>query len=123
MRIRKAAKKLTCFLKSHFPLASSYHFLYGVLSVFLLYHGFSLEPVFNAHREFVMIVALISLLPLILIPRFCGKNYSVGGGNWMVLGMFTALMAAACFGWLEIYYALFAIFFGLGGILILTFKK
>lgn len=44
------------------------------LSEKLTYHGFSLEPIFNAHREFVVIVALISLLPLILIPRFCEKN-------------------------------------------------
>ena len=41
----QTAKKLTRFLKSHFPLSSSYHFLYGVLAVFLIYNGFSLEPV------------------------------------------------------------------------------
>ena len=70
----QTAKKLTRFLKSHFPLSSSYHFLYGVLAVFLIYNGFSLEPVLNAHRGLVVMVALVSLLPLILIPRFCGKK-------------------------------------------------
>lgn len=115
----QTAKKLTRFLKTHFPFSSSYHFLYGILSVFLLYNGFPLEPVLNAHRGLVAIAALISLLPLILVPRFCGKKYSVGGGNWWVLGMFTALLAAACFGWLEIRLALFVIVFGTGGIFLI----
>lgn len=119
----QTAKKLTHFLKSHFPLSSSYHFLYGVLAVFLIYNGFSLEPVLNAHRGLVVMVALVSLLPLILIPRFGGKKYSVGSGNWMVFGMFTALMVAACFGWLEIHLALLVIAFVLGGILFKKFRK
>ena len=119
----QTAKKLTRFLKSYFPLSSSYHFLYGVLAVFLIYNGFSLEPVLNAHRGLVVMVALVSLLPLILIPRFGGKKYSVGSGNWMVFGMFTALMVAACFGWLEIRLALLVIAIVLGGILFKKFRK
>lgn len=115
----QTAKKLTRFLKSYFPLSSSYHFLYGVLEVFLIYNGFALE----AHRGLVVMVALVSLLPLILIPRFGGKKYSVGSGNWMVFGMFTALMVAASFGWLEIRLALLVIAFVLGGILFKKFRK
>ena len=116
-------KKLTRFLKSHFPISSSYHFLYGVLAVFLIYNGFSLEPVLNASRGLVIIVALISLLPLVLIPRFGGKKYLVGSGNWMVFGMVTALMVAACLGWLEIPLVLLVLAFGLGGIIFQMFKK
>ena len=119
----QTAKKLTRFLKSHFPLSSSYHFLYGVLAVFLIYNGFSLEPVLNASRRLVVIVALISLLPLVLIPRFGGKKYLVGSGNWMVFGMVTALLVAACLGWLEIPLVLLVLAFGLGGILFQIFKK
>lgn len=119
----QTAKKLTRFLKSYFPLSSSYHFLYGVLEVFLIYNGFALEPVLNAHRGLVVMVALVSLLPLVLIPRFGGKKYSVGSGNWMVFGMFTALMVAASFGWLEIHLALLVIAFVLGGILFKKFRK
>lgn len=118
----QTAKKLTRFLKSHFPLSSSYHFLYGVLAVFLIYNGFSLGPVLNASRGLVVIVVLISLL-LVLIPRFGGKKYLFGSGNWMVFGMVTALMVAACFGWLEIPLVLLVLAFGLGGILFQIFKK
>lgn len=119
----QTAKKLTRFLKSHFPLSSSYHFLYGVLEIFLIYNGFSQEPVLNASRGLVVIVVLISLLPLVLIPRFGGKKYLVGSGNWMVFGMVTALMVAACLGWLEIPLVLLVLAFGLGGILFQIFKK
>ena len=119
----QTAKKLTRFLKSHFPLSSSYHFLYGVLAVFLIYKGFSLEPVLTASRGLVIIVAMISLLPLVLIPRFGGKRYLVGSGNWMVFGMVTALMVAACLGWLESPLVLLVLAFGLGGILWQIFKK
>ena len=119
----QAAKKLTRFLKSHFPISSSYHFLYGVLAVFLIYNGFSLEPVLNASRGLVIIVALISLLPLVLIPRFGGKKYLVGSGNWTVFGMVTALLVAACLGWLEIPLVLLVLAFGLGGIIFQMFKK
>ena len=119
----QAAKKLTRFLKSHFPISSSYHFLYGVLAVFLIYNGFSLEPVLNASRGLVIIVALISLLPLVLIPLFGGKRYLVGRENWMVFGMVTALLVAACLGWLEIPLVLLVLAFGLGGILFQIFKK
>ena len=117
------AKKLTRFLKSHFPLFSSYHFLYGVLAVFLIYNGFSQEPVLNASRGLVVIVVLISLLPLVLIPRFGGKKYLVGSGNWTVFGMVTTLIVAACLGWLEIPLVLLVLAFGLGGILFQIFKK
>ena len=113
----QAAKKLTRFLKSHFPISSSYHFL------FLIYNGFSLEPVLNASRGLVIIVALISLLPLVLIPLFGGKKYLVGSRNWMVFGMVTALMVAGCFGWLEIPLVLLVLAFGLSGILFQIFKK
>ena len=119
----QTAKKLTRFLKSHFPLFSSYHFLYGVLAVFLIYNGFSLEPVLNASRGLVIIVALISLLPLVLIPLFGGRKYLVGSGNWTVFGMVTALLVAACLGWLEIPLVLLVLAFGLGGILFQIFKK
>ncbi|MCI6227357.1 MAG: hypothetical protein MR636_01250 [Clostridiales bacterium] len=119
----QAAKKLTRFLKSHFPISSSYHFLYGILGVFLIYNGFSLEPVLNASRGLVIIVALISLLPLVLIPLFGGKKYLVGSRNWMVFGMVTALMVAGCFGWLEIPLVLLVLAFGLSGILFQIFKK
>ena len=119
----QAAKKLTRFLKSHFPISSSYHFLYGVLSVFLIYNGFSLEPVLNASRGLVIIVALISLLPLVLIPLFGGKKYLVGSRNWTVFGMVTALLVAACLGWLEIPLVLLVLAFGLGGIIFQMFKK
>lgn len=119
----QTAKKLTRFLKSHFPLSSSYHFLYGVLAVFLIYNGFSLEPVLNASRGLVIIVALISLLPLVLIPRFGGERYLVGSRNWLVFGMATTLMVAACLGWLEIPLVLLVLSFGLGGILFQIFKK
>ena len=119
----QAAEKLTRFLKSHFPLSSSYHFLYGVLAVFLIYNGFSLEPVLNASRGLVIIVALISLLPLVLIPLFGGKKYLVGSRNWTVFGMVTALLVAACLGWLEIPLVLLVLAFGLGGIIFQMFKK
>ena len=119
----QAAKKLTRFLKSHFPISSSYHFLYGVLAVFLIYNGFSLEPVLNASRGLVIIVALISLLPLVLIPLFGGRKYLVGSGNWTVFGMVTALLVAACLGWLEIPLVLLVLAFGLGGILYKILKK
>ena len=119
----QAAKKLTRFLKSHFPISSSYHFLYGVLAVFLIYNGFSLEPVLNASRGLVIIVALISLLPLVLIPLFGGKKYLVGSRNWTVFGMVTALLVAACLGWLEIPLVLLVLAFGLGGIIFQMFKK
>ena len=119
----QAAKKLTRFLKSHFPISSSYHFLYGVLAVFLIYNGFSLEPVLNASRGLVIIVTLISLLPLVLIPLFGGRKYLVGSGNWTVFGMVTALLVAACLGWLEIPLVLLVLAFGLGGILFQIFKK
>ena len=119
----QTAKKLTRFLISHFPISSSYHFLYGVLAVFLIYNGFSLEPVLNASRGLVVIVVLISPLPLVLIPRFGGKKYLVGSGNWTVFGMVTALMVAACLGWLEIPLVLLVLAFGLGGILFPIFKK
>lgn len=119
----QTAKKLTRFLKSHFPLSSSYHFLYGVLSVFLIYNGFSLEPVLNASRGLVIIVALTSLLPLVLIPLFGGRKYLVGSGNWTVFGMVTTLLVAACLGWLEIPLVLLVLAFGLGGILFQIFKK
>ena len=113
----QTAKKLTRFLISHFPISSSYHFLYGVLAIFLIYDGFSLGPVLNASRGLVIIVVLISLLPLVLIPRFGGKRYLVGSGNWTVFGMVTALLVAACLGWLEIPLVLLVLAFGLGGIL------
>ena len=119
----QSAKKLTRFLISHFPISSSYHFLYGVLAIFLIYDGFSLGPVLNASRGLVIIVVLISLLPLVLIPRFGGKKYLVGSGNWMVFGMVTALMVAACLGWLEIPLVLLVLAFGLGGILFQILKK
>ncbi len=119
----QTAKKLTRFLKSHFHLFSSYHFLYGVLAVFLIYNGFSLEPVLNASRGLVIIVALTSLLPLVLIPLFGGRKYLVGSGNWTVFGMVTALLVAACLGWLEIPLVLLVLAFGLGGILFQIFKK
>ena len=119
----QTAKKLTRFLISHFPISSSYHFLYGVLAVFLIYNGFSLEPVLNASRGLVIIVALISLLPLVLIPLFGGKKYLVGSRNWMVFGMVTALLVAACLGWLEVPLVLLVLAFGLGGILFQIFKK
>lgn len=119
----QTAKKLIRFLKSHFPIPSSYHFLYGVLSIFLIYNGFSLEPVLNASRGLVIIVALISLLPLVLIPLFGGRKYLVGSGNWTVFGMVTALMVAACLGWLEMPLVLLVLAFGLGGILFQIFKK
>ena len=119
----QTAKKLTRFLISHFPISSSYHFLYGVLAVFLIYNGFSLEPVLNASRGLVIIVALISLLPLVLIPLFGGKKYLVGSRNWTVFGMVTALLVAACLGWLEIPLVLLVLAFGLGGILFQIFKK
>lgn len=118
----QTVKKLTRFLKSHFPLSSSYHFLYGVLAVFLIYNGFSLGPVLNASRGLVVIVVLISLLPLVLIPRFGGKKCLFGSRNWMVFGMVTALMVAACLGWLEIPLLLLVLAFGLGGILFQIFK-
>ena len=121
--MKKAAKKLTRFLISHFPISSSYHFLYGVLAVFLIYNGFSLEPVLNASRGLVIIVALISLLPLVLIPLFGGRKYLFGSGNWTVFGMVTALLVAACLGWLEIPLVLLVLAFGLGGILFQIFKK
>ena len=119
----QAAKKLTRFLKSHFPISSSYHFLYGVLAVFLIYNGFSLEPVLNASRGLVIIVALISLLPLVLIPRFGGRKYLFGSGNWTVFGMVTTLIVAACLGWLEVPLVLLVLAFRLGGILFQIFKK
>lgn len=119
----QTAKKLIRFLKSHFPIPSSYHFLYGVLSIFLIYNGFSLEPVLNASRGLVIIVALISLLPLVLIPLFGGRKYLFGSGNWTVFGMVTALMVAACLGWLEMPLVLLVLAFGLGGILFQIFKK
>ena len=119
----QAAKKLTRFLKSHFPISSSYHFLYGVLAVFLIYNGFSLEPVLNASRGLVIIVALISLLPLVLIPLFGGRKYLFGSGNWTVFGMVTTLIVAACLGWLEVPLVLLVLAFGLGGILFQIFKK
>ena len=119
----QAARKLTSFLKAHFPRSSSYHFLYGVLSVFLLNNGFSLEPVLNAHRGPVVIVVLICLLPPILLSWFGGKKYSVGSGNWYMFGTFTALIVAACVGWLEASLVLFAVALGLGCILIQRFRK
>ena len=119
----QAAKKLTRFLISHFPISSSYHFLYGVLAVFLIYNGFSLEPVLNASRGLVIIVALISLLPLVLIPLFGGRKYLFGSGNWTVFGMVTTLIVAACLGWLEVPLVLLVLAFGLGGILFQIFKK
>ena len=119
----QTAKKLTRFLKSHFPISSSYHFLYGVLAVFLIYNGFSLEPVLNASRGLVIIVVLISLLPLVLIPLFGGRKYLFGSGNWTVFGMVTTLIVAACLGWLEVPLVLLVLAFGLGGILFQIFKK
>ena len=119
----QTAKKLTRFLKSHFPLSSSYHFLYGVLAVFLIYNGFSLEPVLNASRGHVIIVVLISLLALVLIPLFGGRKYLFGSGNWTVFGMVTTLIVAACLGWLEVPLVLLVLAFGLGGILFQIFKK
>ena len=119
----QTAKKLTRFLKSHFPISSSYHFLYGVLAIFLIYDGFSLEPVLNASRGLVIIVALISLLPLVLIPLFGGRKYLFGSGNWTVFGMVTTLIVAACLGWLEVPLVLLVLAFGLGGILFQIFKK
>ena len=119
----QAAKKLTRFLKSHFPISSSYHFLYGVLAIFLIYDGFSLGPVLNASRGLAIIVALISLLPLVLIPLFGGRKYLFGSGNWTVFGMVTTLIVAACLGWLEVPLVLLVLAFGLGGILFQIFKK
>ena len=119
----QAAKKLTRFLKSHFPLSSSYHFLYGVLAIFLIYNGFSQEPVLNASRGLVIIVVLISLLPLVLIPLFGGRKYLFGSGIWTVFGMVTTLIVAACLGWLEVPLVLLVLAFGLGGILFQIFKK
>ena len=119
----QTAKKLTRFLKSHFPISSSYHFLYGVLAVFLIYNGFSLEPVLNASRGLVIIVVLISLLPLVLIPLFGGRKYLFGSGSWTVFGMVTTLIVAACLGWLEVPLVLLVLAFGLGGILFQIFKK
>lgn len=119
----QTAKKLTRFLKSHFPISSSYHFLYGVLAIFLIYDGFSLGPVLNASRGLVIIVVLISLLPLVLIPLFGGRKYLFGSGNWTVFGMVTTLIVAACLGWLEVPLVLLVLAFGLGGILFQIFKK
>ena len=119
----QAAKKLTRFLKSHFPISSSYHFLYGVLAIFLIYDGFSLGPVLNASRGLVIIVVLISLLPLVLIPLFGGRKYLFGSGNWTVVGMVTTLIVAACLGWVEVPQVLLVLAFGLGGILFQIFKK
>lgn len=119
----QTAKKLTRFLKSHFPISSSYHFLYGVLAIFLIYDGFSLRPVLNASRGLVIIVVLISLLPLVLIPLFGGRKYLFGSGNWTVFGMVTTLIVAACLGWLEVPLVLLVLAFGLGGILFQIFKK
>ena len=119
----QTAKKLTRFLKSHFPISSSYHFLYGVLAIFLIYDGFSLGPVLNASRGLVIIVVLISLLPLVLIPLFVGRKYLFGSGNWTVFGMVTTLIVAACLGWLEVPLVLLVLAFGLGGILFQIFKK
>ncbi len=119
----QTAKKLTRFLKSHFPISSSYHFLYGVLAIFLIYDGFSLRPVLNASRGHVIIVVLISLLPLVLIPLFGGRKYLFGSGNWTVFGMVTTLIVAACLGWLEVPLVLLVLAFGLGGILFQIFKK
>ena len=119
----QAAKKLTRFLKSHFPISSSYHFLYGIWGVFLIYNGFSLEPVLNASKGLVIIVAMISLLPLVLIPLFGGRKYLIGSGNWTVFGMVTALLVAACLGWLEIPLVLLVLAFGLGVALYKTLKK
>ena len=119
----QTAKKLTRFLKSHFPISSSYHFLYGVLAIFLIYNGFSQEPVLNASRGLVIIVVLISLLPLVLIPLFGGRKYLFGSGNWTVFGMVTTLIVAACLGWLEVPLVLLVLAFGLGGILFQIFKK
>ena len=119
----QAAKKLTRFLKSHFPISSSYHFLYGVLAIFLIYDGFSLGPVLNASRGLVIIVVLISLLQLVLIPLFGGRKYLFGSGNWTVFGMVTTLIVAACLGWLEVPLVLLVLAFGLGGILFQIFKK
>ena len=121
--MKKAAKKLTRFLISHFPISSSYHFLYGVLAIFLIYDGFSLGPVLNASRGLVIIVVLISLLPLVLIPLFGGRKYLFGSGNWTVFGMVTTLIVAACLGWLEVPLVLLVLAFGLGGILFQIFKK
>ena len=119
----QTAKKLTRFLISHFPISSSYHFLYGVLAIFLIYDGFSLGPVLNASRGLVIIVVLISLLPLVLIPLFGGRKYLFGSGNWTVFGMVTTLIVAACLGWLEVPLVLLVLAFGLGGILFQIFKK
>lgn len=119
----QTAKKLTRFLKSHFPISSSYHFLYGVLAIFLIYDGFSLGPVLNASRGLVIIVVLISLLPLVLIPLFGGRKYLFGSENWTVFGMVTTLIVAACLGWLEVPLVLLVLAFGLGGILFQIFKK
>lgn len=119
----QTAKKLTRFLKSHFPISSSYHFLYGVLAIFLIYDGFSLGPVLNASRGLVIIVVLISLLSLVLIPLFGGRKYLFGSGNWTVFGMVTTLIVAACLGWLEVPLVLLVLAFGLGGILFQIFKK
>ena len=119
----QAAKKLTRFLKSHFPISSSYHFLYGVLSVFLIYNGFSLEPVLNASRGLVRIVVLISLLPLVLIPLFGGRKYLFGSGNWTVFGMVTTLIVAAGLEWVEVPLVLLVRAFGLGGIVFQIVKK
>ena len=70
-----------------------------------------------------MIVVLISLLPLVLIPLFGGRKYLFGSGNWTVFGMVTALLVAACLGWLEIPLVLLVLAFGLGGILYKILKK
>ena len=123
MQIRKAAKKLTHFLKAHFPLASSYHFLYGVLAAFLIEDGFFLEPVLKAHREAEVLVMLISLLPLILIPCLGGKKYLAGSGNWYASGMAAALFAAACLGWVEMPLVLLVFALGLGIIFLQKVKR
>ena len=93
------------------------------MAIFLIYNGFSLEPVLNASRGLVIIVVLISLLPLVLIPLFGGRKYLFGSGNWTVFGMVTALLVAACLGWLEIPLVLLVLAYGLGSILFQILKK
>ena len=119
----QTAKKLTYFLKAHFPLASSYHFLYGVLAVFLIADGFFLEPVLKAHRKAEILGMLLSLLPLILIPCLGGKKYLVGSGNWYASGMAAALFAAACLGWVEMPLVLLGFALGLGIIFLQKVKR
>ena len=123
MQIKRTAKKLIHFLKAHFPLASSYHFLYGVLAAFLIEDGFSLEPVLKAHREAEILGMLISLLPLILIPWIGGKKYLVGSGNWYASGMAAALLVAACLGWVEMSLVLFGLALVVGIIFIQKVKR